>query len=101
MSGFHRKRSVSVNDRGHVVGQDHHRARLTDHEVELVRALRDEGMQLAEIGEKFDIDRRTAARYCAGTRRAQLGTDQKLVSQRLTRYKHRRPARAEEFDGGP
>jgi hypothetical protein len=24
---------VAVNDRGHVVGQDHHRAKLTDHDI--------------------------------------------------------------------
>lgn len=32
-------RRVAVNDRGAVVGQDHWRAKLTDHEVDLVRAL--------------------------------------------------------------
>lgn len=30
---------VAVNDRGAVVGQDHWRAKLTDHEVELIRML--------------------------------------------------------------
>ena len=32
-------RRVAVNDRGAVVGQDHWRAKLTDHDVELIRQL--------------------------------------------------------------
>lgn len=101
MSSFHRKRSVSVNDRGHTVGEEHHRARLTDHDIELVRALRAEGMGIVAIAAKFEVAFSTVAKYCRGTLRGQLGTGQKLVGPTPLRFKARRPARPGEFDDCP
>lgn len=93
---YQRKRSVGVNDRGHVVGEDHHRAQLTDHEIDLMRELRAEGMSIAVLADKFDCSRASASYICAGKRR-QLATDQKFVAH-STRYRPKRPARPEEFD---
>ena len=39
---------------GHRVGETHHRAKLSDHEVELIRCLREGGMKLVEIARKFE-----------------------------------------------
>ena len=39
---------------GYRVGESHHRAKLTDHEVELIRLLREGGMKLKEIARKFE-----------------------------------------------
>lgn len=36
-------------------GQDHGRAKLTDHEVELIRQLYDGGMTQSELVDKFEI----------------------------------------------
>lgn len=41
-------RRVAVNDRGRVVGEDHWRAKLTDHEVELIKQLLTERAALVE-----------------------------------------------------
>ncbi len=46
-------------------GEKHPKAVLTDHEVELVRKLRDEGMSFRGIAAKMDIGRTTACDMCA------------------------------------
>jgi hypothetical protein len=92
---YQRKRSVSVNDRGHVVGQDHHRSRLSDHDIDLIRELRAGGMPLREIGEKFEISIQSVSYYARGDRRAQMAVDQKFVHVREPRL---RPAPPGEFD---
>ena len=42
---------------GHRVGETHHRAKLTDHEVELIRCLREGGMKNVELARKFECTR--------------------------------------------
>jgi hypothetical protein len=66
---------IRVIGRGLVVGENHHRAKLSDHEVELIRQLRDEGMHLADIAEKFEIAKSTACYICNFQRRAYLASD--------------------------
>jgi DNA-binding NarL/FixJ family response regulator len=39
---------------GHRVGETHHNAKLSDHEVELIRCLREGGMKVKEIAKKFE-----------------------------------------------
>mgnify|MGYP003149054242 CR=1 FL=1 len=39
---------------GHRVGETHHRAKLSDHEVELIRCLSEGGMRVVEIARKFE-----------------------------------------------
>jgi hypothetical protein len=90
------RRHVWVNDRGYRVGQDHHRAKLTDHEVELVLELLAEGLSTAQVAQKMDIAKRTVERYRAGELRAQFATTQRRVTGR-PRPPQRRPARPEEF----
>ena len=49
-----------VDDHGNRVGEDHPRAKLTDHEVELIRQLHEEGgLSLREIAEKFEVTKGT------------------------------------------
>lgn len=48
-------RLVQVGEYGRRCGEDHGRAKLTDHEVELVRQLKEGGMSAAEIAEKMEI----------------------------------------------
>jgi hypothetical protein len=45
---------LSKRGRGWRVGETHHNAKLTDHDVELIRLLRDGGMKLKEIAKKFE-----------------------------------------------
>lgn len=50
-------------------GQLHHRAKLTDRDVELIRQLHEEGMTYATISLKFDVSRGTVGRLCRFERR--------------------------------
>ncbi len=65
-------RLVPVNDRRRRIGQDHPRAVLTDHEVELVHRLRDEGLTLAEIAAKMEVSKGCVWKIVAGYRRGQV-----------------------------
>lgn len=65
-----RTKLVAVNDRGRRIGQDHPRAKLTDHEVDLIRQLAEEGMSSYAIAEKFEINPRTARRIISCDKRA-------------------------------
>ena len=38
---------------GYRIGETHHRSKLTDHDVELIRLLREGGMKTVEIAKKF------------------------------------------------
>lgn len=51
---------VGISEFGSRVGETHHRARLTDHDVDLIRSLRDEyGLTYQAIAEKFECSRST------------------------------------------
>lgn len=70
-----KKRMLALNDRRCVIGESHPRAVLTDEEVDLMLALRDEGKSLAWLGEKFGVHKGTAAKICSGQRRGQVAVD--------------------------
>lgn len=77
-----KRRMLAVNERGYVVGEQHHRAKLTDHEVTLVLELLDGGMSERLVAEKMEISRRTVRDYKAARTRAQtpyrwLGADKR------------------------
>lgn len=46
---------VGVNEKGKRVGESHQRAKLSDHEIDLIRDLFDDGMSISEIARKFEI----------------------------------------------
>ncbi len=89
---------VKINEEGRRIGQDHPRAVLTDHEVDLLLGLLAEREQLIRrlvmtgtrqkeidnqltlhnlsyrcLAEKFDIHRRTVGKIANGERRCQTG----------------------------
>ncbi len=70
-------RIVQVNDDGHVVGEDHPRARYTDADVDAVFALRSDGFSLREISKKMEMPLRTVRDYLAGRRRCLGAVDYK------------------------
>lgn len=60
---------------GWATGEDHHRARLTWGDVELMRALHDAGVSMAEVARKFETPYRTTTdvlRYRTWTRRGRV-----------------------------
>lgn len=69
------KRIVAVNAAGYRIGEDHHRAKLTDADIDLILYLRDEGLSYADIAAKFDdgvtVSKSTVRDICVGRIRAQ------------------------------
>ena len=68
---------VPRNDKGKIIGEQHHRARLTDADVELILWLREQGLTYPAIRAKFDDggfqpSRETVRAICLGHRRAHL-----------------------------
>lgn len=70
------KKQVAVNSAGYRIGEGHHRAKLTDDDVDLILYLRDEGLSYAQIAAKFDdgisVSKSTVRDICLGRIRAQL-----------------------------
>lgn len=66
---------IAVNDLGYRVGESHHRAKLTDADIETILYLREAGLSCAEIAGKFDDDVRvsksTVRDVCSGRIRGQ------------------------------
>lgn len=65
-----RRRLLAVNEIGKPIGEDHHNAKLTNADVDLIFALRDEGITLREIGEKFGVRKAAIWKILHGHRRA-------------------------------
>jgi hypothetical protein len=72
-------RVAAVNDGGHVIGEGHHRAKLSDHEVWLIHELHETGVSYNAIAAKFEIAKSTVSAIIAGTRRGQLPVGQRKV----------------------
>lgn len=70
--GAKNRRLVAVNDRGHLVGQDHPRAVLSDHEVDLMFELREGGMSIGCVARVMEVSKSCAAHILSGRRRAQV-----------------------------
>ena len=51
-------------------GEKHPRSKMTDHEVELVRELKDAGLTYIEIAQKFEVSKSCIAGICQCRRRA-------------------------------
>lgn len=66
---------VAVNAAGYRVGEDHHRSKLSDEDVDTILYLRDEGLSYAAIAAKWDedvtISKSTVRDICLGRIRAQ------------------------------
>lgn len=78
---------VFVNEKGKRIGEDHHRAKLTDADIDLVFYLHEAGLSYRQIAEKFDdiaggISRSTIRDVLKGRRRAQVPAATKRVLER-------------------
>ena len=70
-------RLIRVNEGGRRIGEDHHRAKLSDADVAQVYALLDAGVSYAKIAAKFDdipggISKSTIRDIATGRIRSQL-----------------------------
>ena len=75
-----RRGPVAVNDSGNVVGEDHWRAKLSDHDVFLIHELRAAGIRRRVIAEKMECSFYTVCEILAGRRRTMIATGQKPVA---------------------
>lgn len=81
-----------INDLGRRIGQGHHRAKLTDTDVDQILALRDAGMSYGAIARKFDnvpggVAKSTVRDICTGRIRGQACAGIKRES-RPTAHRH-------------
>jgi DNA-binding NarL/FixJ family response regulator len=74
-------RTVAVNESGRRVGQDHHRAKLTNRDVELIRKLKEDGMSVRKIAERFDVSTSTIEKISYYSIRNQFPTRFKQVTE--------------------
>jgi len=95
---------VPVNERGYTIGERHHRAKLTDHDVELIVQLLDDGMSERRVAEKFDISRRLVRDIKSGRCRAQSAASyvrgDRTSRERQNRGRWHRPSRIRPADPG-
>jgi hypothetical protein len=80
-----RRGPVLVNDQGNAVGEHHHRAKLTDHEVWLIWQLRAEGIRRRDIAEKMECSFYTVCEILAGRRRTMIATGQRRTAVHKSR----------------
>lgn len=73
------KRLVGVNGRGLRLGEDHHNARLTNAEVDLLLTLREEGWSYQALADKFEISKSGARKICRGQTRCQAPVRYQVV----------------------
>ncbi|CUJ71747.1 MULTISPECIES: hypothetical protein [Achromobacter] len=71
--------TVGVNEKGLRVGEDHQRATLTDHDVELMRQLREEGIGYKRLAKMFDTSVRNVRDIVNYKRRVSTPTAWKTV----------------------
>lgn len=66
-----RPRLLPRDENGRVVGEAHHMARLTNHEVDLIRELHEEHrMSYRALAHMYSVPKATIARICRYERRA-------------------------------
>ena len=71
---------VGISESGSRVGETHHRSRLTDHDVDLIRELREEHKLTYEVlAEKFECSKSTIRDICRYRRRWQRPVSWKRV----------------------
>lgn len=74
---------VALNNCGKRIGETHHRAKLTDLDVDAILELRDAGLTYAQIAAKWDdgvaISRSTVRDICKGLTRGQIVCRFKVV----------------------
>jgi hypothetical protein len=68
---------VALNAQGRPIGETHHRAKLSDDEVDTILYLREQGLSYAAIAAKWDepgrhIAKSTVRKVCLGETRAQM-----------------------------
>lgn len=72
------KRCYNID--GNIVGETHPRAKLTDHDVELIKALRPAGVSARDIAQKFECAVSTVYAILKGEIRGQVAVYERRIS---------------------
>lgn len=75
------KRLVAINEQGLRIGEDHHRAKLTDAEVERLRQLHEEGIGYRRLAVIFEVNPTTVRDIVKFRTRAQLPSTWRSISE--------------------
>lgn len=78
---------VALSSSGRRVGQDHPNAKLSDHDVALMRALHEDGMSPSMIAEKFECSRQTVHAIVTYARRDALVARYAVAGRRRRRVR--------------
>ena len=70
---------LSKRGRGWRIGETHHNAKLTDHDVELIRLLKEGGMMIVEIAKKFECSPECISQIVNYKSRIQVGMAENKV----------------------
>lgn len=73
---------VQIGEYGKRIGETHGRAKLSDHEIDLVRQLKEEGMPAPEIAEKMEISKRYVYKLVNFERRASVIAEYRRLRER-------------------
>lgn len=65
---------IACNDKGYAIGDSHHRAKLSDAQVDEVHALAAQGWTQAALAKRFNCSRRLIRGILSGERRGQVAT---------------------------
>jgi DNA-binding transcriptional regulator YiaG len=83
-----RKVYVAVSETGMRLGETHANAKLTDHEVDLMRELREQdGLSYAQLAAKFEVPIPTVQNICTYRRRAVSIAGWKVIILHTTQEK--------------
>jgi len=68
---------IAVNERGYRVGESHHNAKYTNHEIDLVWRMRMEGLSYGKLAAILEMPKSTIASILRGYRRCQFAESYK------------------------
>lgn len=70
------KKQIALNERGQRIGESHHKAKLSNDDVDTILYLREAGLSYGQIAAKFDdgmtVSKSTVRDICQGRIRAQI-----------------------------
>jgi len=85
------KLTITLGKNGRRCGESHGRAKLADHEIELIHTLAAGGMGNPEIARKFDITREHVWRIVNGYRHSITPEDVRVVEVVIRKRRKRLP----------
>jgi ribosome-binding protein aMBF1 (putative translation factor) len=73
--------AVAVNEKGVRIGQGHQRAKVDDHDVDVIRELREEhGLTYRQLAEKYEVSKSLIRQICRYQIRCQTPFRWKIIN---------------------